>query len=62
MAPTERVARVKREGRVWLVEIERVGVTQARSLSEAQEMAADLIAVMTGDRVPAAEVILEYGT
>lgn len=39
-------AKVSREGRYWLVEIRDVGLTQARSLSEAQAMAADLISSM----------------
>ena len=56
---TERIARVSREGRYWLVAIEGVGVTQARNLGDAQAMAADLISVMTGDRVNVTEVILE---
>ncbi|MCW2543068.1 MAG: hypothetical protein JWM40_620 [Frankiales bacterium] len=56
---TERVAKVSREGRFWLVEVSGVGVTQARRLDDAQAMAADLIAVMTGKRVAATDVNLE---
>lgn len=56
---TTYTARVSREGRMWVVEVDGVGVTQARSLPEAQTMAADLITVMTDVEVTATEVQLE---
>ena len=40
-------ASARREGKHWVVTVEGVGVTQARSHGEAQEMAEDLVAVMT---------------
>lgn len=36
---------VSREGRWWIVDVDGVGTTQARNLTEAQEMAVDLIAI-----------------
>ena len=36
---------VSREGRWWIVEVDGVGTTQARNLTEAREMAVDLIAL-----------------
>lgn len=44
---------------MWVVEVDGVGVTQARSLPEAQTMAADLITVMTDIELTATEVQLE---
>jgi hypothetical protein len=40
-------ANVTRGERFWLVEVEGVGWTQARHLREVEEMARDLVAVMT---------------
>lgn len=37
-----------REGRYWVLKVEGVGVTQARTLREAPEMARSLISVMNG--------------
>ncbi|HEV8025433.1 MAG TPA: hypothetical protein VGP37_11180 [Candidatus Nanopelagicales bacterium] len=37
---------VSREGRWWIVDVDGVGTTQARNLTEAQEMAVDLIAII----------------
>lgn len=42
-------ATVTRDGRFWLVQIDGVGSTQARHLRELDEMAKDLIELMTGD-------------
>ncbi|MHB8263855.1 MAG: hypothetical protein ACYDGY_08950 [Acidimicrobiales bacterium] len=42
-------ATVERDGRFWLVRIDGVGSTQARHLGEMDEMAKDLIELMTGD-------------
>jgi glutamyl-tRNA reductase len=45
---SEYVGRLAREGRFWLVTIDGIGVTQARNLTEAQEMAEDLVEIVTG--------------
>jgi hypothetical protein len=50
MSKTNFIARASREGRWWVVEVDGVGVTQARSLTEAQEMATDLVVAMRGLR------------
>jgi len=42
-------ATARREHPYWVVTVEDVGVTQGRNLVEAEEMAADLVAVMTGE-------------
>lgn len=47
-------ARATREGRYWLLEIDGVGTTQARSLREAPDMARSLISVLT--RTPESRV------
>lgn len=39
-------AQAHREGRLWVVDVEGVGVTQGRSLAEAKEMAFDLVVAM----------------
>lgn len=49
--------RTWREGRFWVVEVEGVGVTQAKRLSQVDEMARDLVAIML--RVPVDEVGVE---
>jgi hypothetical protein len=42
---------VTREGRWWVADVEGVGVTQAKSLAELQEMTVDLIEAVSG-KVP----------
>lgn len=49
--------RTWREGRFWVVEVDGVGVTQARRLSQVEEMARDLVAIMV--QVPADSVRVE---
>ena len=39
--------RATREGKYWLLEIDGIGTTQARTLREAEDMATDLICIMT---------------
>ena len=51
------VALATREGRWWIVEVEGVGTTQARNLTEAREMAVDLISIT--ENVPAVSVAVE---
>lgn len=46
--------RTWREGKFWVVEVRGVGVTQARRLSQVEEMARDLVTIMV--RVPADHV------
>lgn len=50
-------ARVSREGQFWLAEVDGVGVTQGRSLTEVQRMAQDLVVAMLD--VPADDVQVE---
>lgn len=50
-------ARAVREGKWWVVHVDGVGVTQGRTAAEAQRMAADLVALMTG--APEDEVSVE---
>lgn len=38
----------RQDGRFWFVEVDGVGATQARHLREVDDMAADLVASMTG--------------
>jgi hypothetical protein len=45
------------EGKFWVIEVHGVGVTQARRLSQVEEMARDLVAIMA--QVPADEVAVE---
>jgi hypothetical protein len=49
--------RAWREGRFWVIEVGGVGVTQARRLSQVEEMARDLITIM--QQVPVEEVQVE---
>lgn len=50
-------AQVTREGRWWMVAVPEVdGLTQARRLSEAEQMARELVAVTTGQDVESVEV------
>ena len=53
-------ATVERDGRFWLVRVEGVGVTQARHLRELEEMARDLIAVMTETDATTVEVDFDF--
>lgn len=50
-------ARAVREGKWWVVHVDGAGVTQGRTAAEAQRMAADLVALMTG--APEDEVSVE---
>lgn len=43
------------EGEFWVIEVRGVGVTQARRLSQVEEMARDLVAIM----VPGDELVVE---
>lgn len=54
---TTYTATATREGRYWVVEVVGVGVTQGRSLSEARDMAADLVVAVHD--VPAKNVDIE---
>lgn len=48
---------VKRDGRFWHIRVPEVDrVTQARKYSEVEEMARDLIEVMTGDSNPSLSI------
>lgn len=53
---TEYTVQASREGRFWLLTIDGVGTTQAKSLREAPEMARSLISVMRGIRESAINV------
>lgn len=50
-------ATATREGRFWVVDVDGVGVTQGRTVREAQEMAADLVVAVRD--VPAADVEID---
>lgn len=52
-------ATAAREGRLWTVDVEGVGVTQGRNLTEARAMAADLVAIMTGELESSIDVDLQ---
>lgn len=54
---TTYTAAATREGRYWVVDVEGVGVTQGRSLSEARDMAADLVVAVHD--VPADDVDID---
>jgi hypothetical protein len=49
--------RTWREGKFWVIEVRGVGVTQARRLSQVDEMARDLVAIVA--QVPGEEVAVE---
>lgn len=49
-------AEVVREGRMWVVTVEGVGVTQGRTLAEAGRMADDLVVAMKGEPAEAVAV------
>jgi len=49
-------AAARREGALWVVTVDGVGVTQGRNLKQAQEVAVDLVAVMTGE--DAADIVV----
>ena len=49
-----------REGRWWVVDVAGVGTTQARNLTEAKEMATDLISITRN--IPAKEIEVEIRT
>lgn len=51
-------ARVTREGRWWVVDVDGIGVTQARSLPDAQVMAADLVSALRDVDVAPSDVEL----
>lgn len=53
---TEYLVRASREGRWWVLDVEGVGTTQARNLTEAHEMVLSLITLM--EQVPADSVEL----
>lgn len=57
---TDYRARAVREGKWWVIEVEGVGTTQARSTTEAQEMALDLVHAMTEEPVSQIEVDLSF--
>lgn len=48
----------RREGRLWVVDVEGVGVTQGRSLTESQLMARDLVAVVR--EVDPQDVVIDF--
>lgn len=52
-------ARATREGRLWVVDIPGVGVTQGRNLGEAHRMAVDLVEIVTGQTDPHVELVLD---
>jgi len=49
-----------REGRWWVIEVEGVGATQGRSVSEAREMARDLVSTMLDVSVDGVDVNIEF--
>lgn len=49
------IADVTRDGRVWLIEVDGVGPTQARHLGELELMTEDLIDALTDDEQPQIE-------
>ena len=55
---TTYTARAHREGKWWVLDVEGVGTTQARTINDCQAQAADLIEAMTGEQVPAYDVAL----
>jgi predicted XRE-type DNA-binding protein len=48
-----------REGKWWVLDVEGVGVTQARTLAAAEEWVRDLIQTMTGDDDARFEISVE---
>lgn len=55
---TTYIARATRENRWWLVDVEGIGVTQARNLAEADAMARDLIALVRNVDASSVDVTL----
>ena len=53
-------AMARRERQWWVVEVEGVGTTQARSTTEAHRMAADLVAVVDCVEIEDIRVEIEY--
>jgi thioesterase domain-containing protein len=51
--------RVEREGRLWVLRISGVGVTQARHLREVERMVADYVAIMRGVDPAAVDVTVK---
>lgn len=47
----------RRDGRLWFVEVDGIGATQARNLADVEEMAVDLVAVVL--EVDAADVTVD---
>jgi hypothetical protein len=58
-AVTTYSAHATREGRWWVVDVEGVGVTQARTLPDAQIMAADLISALRNIEVAPTDVDID---
>ena len=54
-------ATVTREGDLWVIDVDGVGVTQARRLGEARRMVASLVYSLTDCRVSEDDVELVYG-
>lgn len=48
---TSYTATARREGRWWVVEVDGLGTTQGRNVTEAKDMAADLVSAMTDTAV-----------
>lgn len=49
-----------REGKWWVVDVDGVGVTQGRTVREAEEMATDLVTAMRGLKAGEFTVAIEY--
>ncbi|HEX7657959.1 MAG TPA: hypothetical protein VF444_00660 [Pseudonocardiaceae bacterium] len=55
-------ATATREGRLWVIDVPGVGVTQGRTVAEAREMTRDLIAAMTDVRLKDVDIDTEWPT
>lgn len=53
-------ATATREGHWWVVDVPGVGVTQGRTTREAERMAVDLVAVMSGVPIDGVSVTVEF--
>ena len=49
------------DGRWWVIEVHGVGVTQARTVTETQEMVEDLVHLLTDDPAPQVDVTFRVG-
>ena len=49
------------DGRWWAIEVEGVGVTQARTVAEAREMVDDLVRLLNDDPAPQVDITFNVG-